>query len=310
MEAMTFREFSDQMMRFYTNGKYANALQLVEQNAGYFPEQSVLTTFWKMCLLSLCNRPDDVMSVFRQGLDQGLWWGITQFQDSDLNAVRELPEFKHLMTLSQEKYEKARAQIQRDHALLLPEPPASGRYPLIITLHGHSGNKSSNLKDWEAARERNWLVLCVQSTQPLFSGAYSWDDPVVGLADLNFYYEQISRQYPIDPQRVIIAGFSQGSGMAIYAAIKGNLPVRGFIGIGTWWPDTGIFTDKRKELRGYFIIGEKDHTLGQTRAIQDTLRRSDVQIAEELHPDLGHAFPADFAQSFDKAIDFIFKEPE
>jgi len=307
MEQMTFRELTDKMVLLYREGKYADALHLVEVNANYFPDQAARTTFWKMCLLSLCNRPDDVMSVFQQGLDNGLWWGESQFQDSDLDAVRDLPEFKRLMAVSQEKYEEERAHVKRDQAILLPEPPASGKYPLLIALHGRNGNKDSDLEYWEAARQRGWLVLSPQSTQPLFSGSYCWDNPTEGLTDLLFYYEQVSRKYQIDPQRVIIAGFSQGSGMAIYAALKGNLPVRGFIGIGTWWPDASELAYERKDLRAYFVTGEKDHTLDRAREIQDTLRRNNVQIAEEVHPDLGHAFPADFGSSFDKAIKFILE---
>jgi predicted esterase len=309
MESMTFREFTDRMMLLYTEREFAEALQLVQQHADRFPEQSARTTFWKMCLLSLGGRPAEVMSVFRQGLDAGHWWAASQFGDPDLDAVRDLPEFKLLMAVSQEKYEEARKHIKRDSTVLLPEPPApaSGKYPLLIALHGRNGNKDSDLEQWEVARRRGWLVLSPQSTQPMFPGAYCWDHSAEGLADLLFCYEQALKKYQIDPQHVVIAGFSQGSGMAIYTALKGNLPARGFIGIGTWWPDASEFACERKDLRGYFVTGEKDQTLEQAREIQDTLRKNNVQIAEEVHADLGHAFPADFGPSFDNAIKFILE---
>lgn len=307
MEHMIFRELTDKMVLLYTEGRYADALHLVEQNADQFPEQVARTTFWKMCLLSLSNRPDDVISVFRQGLDSGLWWAESQFEDSDLNAVRDLPEFKNLMVVSQRKYEEARTRIKRDHTLLVPEPPASGKYPLLIALHGRNGNKDSSLEYWEIARQRGWLVLSPQSTQPLFSGSYCWDDPAEGLADLLFYYGQVLQKYKIDPQHVIVAGFSQGGGMAIYTVLKGNLAVRGFIGIAAWWEDVNELDRARKDARGYFIVGEKDNTLARAREIQDTLRRNNVPFGEEVHPDLGHAFPADFGSSFAKAIEFILE---
>jgi len=263
-----------------------------------------------MCLLSLCNRPDDVMFVFQQGLDNGLWWGESQFQDSDLDAVRDLPEFKRLMAVSQENYEEERAHVKRDQAILLPEPPASGKYPLLIALHGRNGNKDSDLEYWEAARRRGWLVLSPQSTQPLFSGSYCWDNPTEGLTDLLFYYEQVSRKYQIDPQRVIIAGFSQGSGMAIYSALSGKFDVRGFIGIGTFIAESDWLIPLARQaqsVRGYFITGEKDHTLDMARAIQTILKENNIQFGEEVHSDLAHEFPADFGSSFDKAIKFILE---
>jgi predicted esterase len=310
MESMTFREVTDKMVALYGLGKFEDALHLVEQHIDVFPEQSARMVFWRMCLLSLTGRSGDVLSAFKQGLDAGLWWHKELFVDPDLNAVRDLPEFQRLMEISQAKYEEAQGKIERDYAILVPELPSSGKYPLLITLHGRNGNKESDLVQWELARQRGWLVLSAQSTQPVFQSAYHWDNPSRGLEDLLFYYEQVSQKYEIDLQRMVIAGFSQGSGMAIYTTLRGTIPARGFIGIGTWWADPSELTGERKDVRGYFITGEKDHTLDRARQIQEVLRKNNFRFAEEVHPDIGHEFSNDFGQSFDKAIDFIFTERE
>ena len=313
MKQLSFDELADQMTNLYRVGNYSDALQIVEQNADRFPEHSARTTFWKMCLLSLCGRPDDVISVFRQGLDAGLWWAESQFRDTDLDAVRDLPEFKRLAAISQEKYEEARKQVKRDQAILLPDTSVSGKYPLLIALHGGAGTKDSNLKYWEAARQKVWLVLSPQSTQPLYSGSYSWIDPEQALEDLQFYVDLISKDYPIDQQRMIIAGFSQGSGMAIYAALSEKMDAHGFLAIATYWADPGALiplAKQAKSVRGYFVTGEKDPTLEKIREIQTILKENNIPIGGEVHPDLGHDFPPDFGTSFDKAIDFIFKEHE
>ncbi len=313
MEKITFQELTDELMRLYSQGKYAEALDLVEQNADRFPEQSARTTFWKMCLLSLCDRSADAISVFQQGLDSGLWWAENQFIDADLDSVRDLPEFKRLVEVSQKKYEEARLHIERDQTVLLPEQSSAGKYPLLIALHGRNGNKESNLKYWKVACQKGWLLLSPQSTQPLFSGSYCWDDASQGLEDLLHYYEQISQKYPVDSQRIIIAGFSQGSGMAIYAALSGKLGARGFIGVGTFiaQPDSlSSLARQSQTVRGYFVTGEKDHTLDKAQAIQNILRENNIPFAEEVHLDTGHEFPLDFEGSFEKAINFIFTEQE
>jgi predicted esterase len=316
MKQLSFDELTDQMMNLYRESKYAEALQIVEQNADYFPEHLARTTFWKMCLLSLCGRSNDVISVFQNGLDAGLWWAESQFRDTDLDAVRDMPAFKRLAAISQEKYQEARKHIGRDQTILLPQASASGLYPLLIALHGGAGNKDSNLEYWKIACQKGWLVLSPQSTQPLYSGSYSWIEPEQALADLHFYIEQTLKDHPIDQQRVVIAGFSQGSGMAIYAALSGKLNVRGFIGIGTYWADPeslgplAQLARQTKAIRGYFVVGEKDQTLNKTREIQKVLNENNIQFDEEVHPDLAHEFPADFESSFDKAINFIFTEQE
>jgi pimeloyl-ACP methyl ester carboxylesterase len=310
MEQMTFNELTEKMIALYREGKFDEAHELLEQNSAAFPEQAARLTYWRMCVLSLGNRREEALSVFRQALDAGLWWNPELFVDPDLNAIRELPEFQRLMAVSKEKYEQERTRFDRDYAVLLPEPSASGRSPLLMTLHGRNGNKDSDLEQWEAARQRGWLVLSCQSTQPVFPGAYHWDDPAQGMADLHFYYEQVLQKHEIDMQHIVIAGFSQGSGMAIYTARKGDIPVRGFIGIGTWWADADELGDGRKDIRGYFIVGEQDHTLERAREIQAVLRENHVDFAEEVHTDLGHQFSTDFATSFERAIEFIFKEQE
>ncbi len=310
MEQMTFQQLTDELMRHYTAGNYTEALDVVEQNADHFPEQSARTTLWKMCLLSLCGRAEDMFSVFRQGLDSGLWWAGSQFEiETDFNPVRELPEFKRLVAESNRKSIEMQVYVQSARTLLEPEK-ISGELPLLIVFHGRGGHKDLNLEHWEVARQRGWLVLSPQSRQALFSGSFCWDDSEKGLADILFHFEEIKQIYNIDPDRIVVAGFSQGSGMSIYAALSGKFGARGFIGVGTFIaePDSLLpLAREPKHLRGYFITGEKDHTLDKARAIQKILRENGIPFVEEVYPDLGHAFPPDFETSFDKAIKFILE---
>jgi predicted esterase len=306
-------ELTNEMLNLYTEGKYSDALELVERLADNFPEEGTRIAFWKMCLLSLCGRTEAAISVFQQGLDSGFWWSEVQFQDADLDAVRDLPEFKRLVAVSQKRYEEARQHIGPDYDVLLPDASTSGKYPLVIALHGRNGNKNSHTEYWNIACQKGWLVLLAQSTQPLTSSSYCWDDPTQGLEDLLSYYEQVSRQYSIDLQRVIISGFSQGGGMAIYTALSGKTEASGFIAIASFHNDPASLQrmmNDAQHRRGYFITGEKDRSLDNVREVQKVLKENDIQFSEEFHRNLGHEFPQDFEKSFERATDFVFKESE
>lgn len=313
MESMTFQELTNRLVQLYQEGKFEEAYNMIEQDADRFPDQSARTIFWKMCLLSLAGRSEEVISTFRQGLQSGLWWHETVLADSDLDAVRELPAFQALVSESQKMCMQARTHIDREYSVIVPEAPTTSRYPLIITLHGRNANKDIHLPPWQAAQRCGWLVLAAQSTQALFRGAYCWDDPQQSVADLLFYLEKVSQEYSIDPQRVLIAGFSQGSGMALHTALSGAITVQGFIGIASYWEDPNTLPQpagEARHLRGYFVTGEKDHTLENAKEIRRALQARNIPYEEEKHPELAHDFPADFESSFNRAIDFIFKEHE
>jgi predicted esterase len=309
MEQITFQDLTDELMRLYPEGKFAEALEMIEQNADRFPERAARITLWRMCLLSLCGRTTEVVSVFQQGLDSGLWWSESLFVDTDLDNVRDLPEFKRLSAQSNKKAMEMQATIQPARTLLAPED-TSGELPLFIGLHGRNGNKDSNFEFWDLARQKGWLVLSPQSKQAIFPGSYCWDDNEQGLSDLLFHLDEVKHTYQVDSNRIVVAGFSQGSGMAIYAALSGKVGARGFIGIGTFMaePDTlRSLVPGAQSIRGYFVTGEKDHTLAKARAIQAILRENDIRFIEEVHPDLGHEFPPDFESSFDRAMSFLLE---
>ena len=118
MKEMTFQELTDELMRLYPQGKYAEALQVVEQNADRFPEQAARTTFWKMCLLSLCGRSVDALSVFQHGLDSGLWWAASQFIDSDLDPIRDEPRFKAMLAAAKKRV----GMDQEEQQPAMPKP--------------------------------------------------------------------------------------------------------------------------------------------------------------------------------------------
>lgn len=310
MENMTFQDLTNEVARLYSEGKYPEALEVVEQNADRFPVQAARTTYWRMCLLSMSGRPNDMISLFRQGLDSGLWWAEEQFAiETDFDSVRELPEFKQLVAESNRKCIQMQEQVKPDRTLLLPDD-TSGELPFLIALHGRNGNKESHLEFWDVARRRGWLVLVPQSRQALFEGAYCWDNSEQGLRDILHHVEEITHTYKVDPKRIVIGGFSQGSGMSIYTALTGKTSARGFIGVATWWQKPDDFAGDGRAVRGYFVTGEKDHTFDRAKEIHHVLKEAKIPFAEEVHPNLGHEFPADFERAFDQAIEFIFKEHE
>ena len=105
---------------------------------------------------------------------------------------------------------------QRDGRLRVPETPGHGPLPLVVMLHGATGN-------WERALKRlgpiadHALVLLPDSlgqSWDVLEGGYGPD-----IRRIDAALHRIFAAWPIDPTRCVIAGFSDGASYAFSLAL-------------------------------------------------------------------------------------------
>jgi predicted esterase len=124
-----------------------------------------------------------------------------------------------------------------------------------------------------------------------------------------FHLDQVRRNYRIDAQRIVVAGMSQGGGLAALAGLSPKIQAAGSISVATWWENTASFDQAAKRgkiSRAYFVTGLKDQSLERSREIQAVLKDHHIPVEEEVHLFLGHDFPPDFDKSLENAFKFIF----
>ena len=307
-EKMDFEQLTRSMMNAYYAGDYETALELAEQASHDFPENISRTLFWRVCLLSRLNQTDEALQLLAASLDKGFWWAREYFQDEDLDVVRELPEFQRLVDASHERHLEEMDKHSPERFVIEPHVEATKPYPLLVALHGRSHNGKSELDFWQIANEFGWLVVSLQSSQPCTIDSFCWDDLVKAEQEVLDHLEAIRSEYPIDENRIVLGGFSQGAGLAILSSLHEKIPAAGFIGIGTWAPEVEPIAKRAKTkplVRGYFVIGEKDHTLERVGEIQTALTEAGLELASEHHPELGHEFPFDYGETLRRALRFI-----
>ena len=115
------------------------------------------------------------------------------------------------------------------YSLFIPEPTdPKEKIPLIIVLHGLGGSGANTIPDWINRLDKKFAVLC--PTYPM--GAW-WSRPAEEMV-LNLI-DQVRSKYNIDPNRVILAGLSNGAigaymiGMFYPDRFAGILPIAGSI---------------------------------------------------------------------------------
>jgi phospholipase/carboxylesterase len=102
----------------------------------------------------------------------------------------------------------------RDAILQLPSTAASGPLPLLLLLHGATGNGAGMLRRVGAAADAAGIAVLAPDSR-----GTTWDAIRGGFGDdvtyINRALERVFAHVPVDPARVAVGGFSDGASYAL-----------------------------------------------------------------------------------------------
>jgi predicted esterase len=314
MDKMTFAQFLTETMRLFSAGDYAAALQAVQAQGGLYPEYRAVVYNLHYCLLALSGEPAQAIQVLQEAVDQGLWWPEAALRgDPGMDSLQGQEQFERLVSICAERH-RVIQQAARPERLVIP-PAAHTRppYPTLIAFHPRGSSAADFAPDWEYLAGRGWLVMLPQSSQVRGLDAFCWDDTALAEKEAREHFAALAGQYAIDRQRVLLAGFSQGGGLAAWLAASQSIPARGIFVIAPYLRSVdallGLPTPQvPAPVRGYLITGDLDRDEGLFDKLETLLARYSICYQRHRYPDLAHEMPSDMHASLQKALEFIFAE--
>jgi len=191
----------------------------------------------------------------------------------------------------------ASRQLLLQHVVHFPasiqnQKPAS-RYPTILALHGRGSNEQDLI---ELAPHLPEDLLWISPRAPLVLGpdSYEWfrvrvigrPDPeqvLSALETIDHFIDEILSTYPVDPQKLFLLGFSQGSLLSLCYTLSHPSRIAGVIAQSGYIPNTVDLEINEAELKDKpFILthGEQDTMLpiDWARASRDRLQRLGVDL--------------------------------
>jgi phospholipase/carboxylesterase len=145
------------------------------------------------------------------------------------------------------------------------------RYPAIFTLHGHGSNER-DLIGLSDSLQDNLLWISGRGPVDFAPGAYDWytvtqfgkPDPVIlaaALARIDNFITELLATYPIDPQKLFLMGFSQGSMVSMSFFLARPQRIAGVIAQSGYIPfQSGLVVDE---------VGVKGKPIIMTHGIED-----------------------------------------
>jgi phospholipase/carboxylesterase len=187
-------------------------------------------------------------------------------------------------------------------------PAGSGPFPTVLALHGWGASAHDLLGIAPMVQQGEALFLCPQGPLALEPApgqrAYGWF-PLTGGGEIDLaaivgargvleaFLEDALEMYPIDPERLVILGFSQGGVMAYDLALGRPERFAALVALSSWLPDVVVEalpeSDARASLSTLLIHGTEDPMIAIANAqeAREKLRTLGIEAAWGEY-DMGH----------------------
>jgi phospholipase/carboxylesterase len=181
-------------------------------------------------------------------------------------------------------------------SLYVPEyyDPAQ-KYPLVVALHGGSGNGGAFLWSWlREARTRGLIVLA-----PTAKGAtWSLREPEIDGANIDRLVDQVSSDWNIDPGRMLLTGMSDGGTFTYVLGLRGECRFTHLAPIAAaFHPMLMTLADPARicGLPIHIVHGTQDWMfppeMGQ--GAERALKKAGADVVYREIADLSHTYPRD-----------------
>jgi len=307
----TARQFNEAL----AVGDWAVAIDVGEHLSDLRPGDPVVS-YNLACAYALAGRTSEAVAALVRSAAQGFSALDTLDTDSDLDAVRLAPEFAAVRAAVEANRTAAREEFERRaaKARVLTVLPY-GREPkkpaeLIVALHGFGGDADSFVPVYrQVAAERGAILVVPEALTPAGPG-YSWGRVDEAEALVLSAIERARAEHSIDPQKIVITGFSQGGFLTYTLALRHPRLFAGAIPVaGAFDPRQLPAADSPTMARFFILCGGEDRSLQNNRDAAKQLRARGVKVRLRIYPGVGHSYPAERERELRQALGFAFAAP-
>jgi predicted esterase len=307
-----FEETLREINADFHQGEYTAVLKKAAQAIHSYPDQKPILYYLQICAAARLDQEQDVYSLLNTAHQDGVWYSEWALRETpSLKALVGRPEFEHLIEVSAQL---AAAESSSEKTTLVASPPSgSGPFPLLIALHSNASSAEEAVKHWQTLTNSGIMVALPQSRRAAWKGNYSWQGDDEELNQIVRAAQNLSQDYQIDPERVILAGHSMGGSIAIRLTLSQEIRSRGFVVVGPYltaenledWRE--LLSSAPKSLRGAILIGEDDDTilLNPIDELINDLQRRDIDVWRQQFPDTGHEFNPAIKSALLAAVQYV-----
>jgi phospholipase/carboxylesterase len=181
-------------------------------------------------------------------------------------------------------------------SLYVPEDyDASHAYPLVVALHGGSGNGGAFLWSWlRSARTRGAILVAPTAPGP----TWALQQPEHDSAFLHRILAHLRERWHIDPSRLLLTGMSDGGTFALLSGLNEGSPFTHLAPAATGFHPMLLEMVEPARLAGlpiYLVHGALDwmFDVSRARGVARALASAGAEVLFREIADLSHTYPRD-----------------
>jgi predicted esterase len=268
------------------------------------------------CVYALAGEPGPALYWLERAAQNGFHNLSHLESDEDLDSVRDMRSYARVLDLvAKNLLDHRRLAIRKavSNPPLIVEPKAKGidgPRPLIIALHGY-GDRAAHYPDlWGPPAGEIGAILAVPHGTKRVGDGRGWGDVEEADAVVQLTLEYVRQRFEVDPERVVLTGFSQGGYVAMAVGARHPNLFTGVIPMaGGYVPEIDAPAPAADgDPRFYFIVGSGDRVADQVRQAASDFEAAGFEVSLRVLTGTGHTFPRRTTTELRKALRFVLGE--
>jgi predicted esterase len=257
------------------------------------------------CAHALMKQIDEALYWLQEAARLGLLDTDWAKKDTDLEEVRKDTRFDKIIIYGEKRREATKDNRAKPYNVIYgpPEKPKEGvKFPVIVWLHGRGSNPDLVVEDLKKMTERYGVVIVSPAGPGIFGpGSFNWDPGFdKSLERIEEALNEAEKKYPIDRNRLITSGFSQGASVSMEVFMRYPERVLGsivFCPLGLPVPSAEKIPDGVKDK--IMLVAWEGTEKPMRDRFQDAFREKGGLCVVHSVYGMGHTLPPDYANYFE-----------
>ncbi|MCK5223056.1 MAG: hypothetical protein KAR14_15825 [Candidatus Aminicenantes bacterium] len=317
-KVMPWNEFDKKVDQLIESEKNIEAIKLLKESIKIYPKkefeiyQSIIILYKRVGEIKISI---DMMTIAN---NKGYYFWLMP-RERAYNDFRREEWFKKALSVNNALRDKVQKLTKPVYKIVLPkEYNAKKKYPLIFIIHGGNQSIEAAQGRWKSDKlYENNIVAFVQSGWTVATNSFRWNlsgfdyfHEGTAIDEVKALYKEILAKYPVNIEKIVLVGFSQGASLAMNMTIYNDIKCLGVLAGCPFNDDIDekhSLNLKKRNIRFFVFTGDKDRRFEKTVKNMDILKKSGVKVIFKINKDMGHQFSPDIESDIKKALKLILE---